>query len=61
MDRGDKDDFLSGNDSPSAAEFQWVGEERTENGKIFPLIGKKDLFYLLYKKLMLLSVTMQAK
>jgi hypothetical protein len=53
--RGDRGDFVSGKDSLSAAELQWGGGKRTRQGKTFPHIGKKKLFYLLYRKRVLLS------
>jgi len=36
-------------------------KEKNGGGKYFPIMGKANLFYFLYKTRMLLSVPLQAK
>jgi len=54
-------DFACGNDSLSAVRIQWRGKRKTGKGKSFPLIDQANLFYLLYKNVVLLSGKLQVE
>jgi hypothetical protein len=51
LHRWDRDGFVPGKDSLSAAELQWGDGEERGKGKLFPLIGKEELFYFALQEL----------